>query len=258
MLERWATCKCKMPPACFSRLKSASRLGNLVRAGGKKESENCTEILAGQSRLLGGIYRLSACTVGGSVLLPQGVCRRPSAVDKRKGLSVVGLLSRTFSVPSVSGPSCEVCVYHIDRLSLGYSPTPISYLSQRKVMATCSPLAVRANLSSPCLGNSFSRTVHTSGAQSSLSCGSKSLQCFGKASMSVKNGDSCDGNVLYGYFLFNLARKSRNPSIFASPGLRNFLTARSSQHAVGAAPDIPLDGPSKDEQLVDCASSSDQ
>lgn len=63
-------------------------------------------------------------------------------VNRRRNISFVGALSRTFSIPSVSGPSFQVCGYHVDRLLSEPSNFPAYIESQKTTMAICGSRAV--------------------------------------------------------------------------------------------------------------------
>lgn len=114
-----------MPSTYLSTLRGAIRreikksfVGPGVGIQDSVEVRVALEKLFGNSRLLHSVP--NACIPNLNVLLePSAVAAQSSLhlVNRRKNISLGGAISRTFSIPSVSGPSLQVCGYHADRSS---------------------------------------------------------------------------------------------------------------------------------------------
>lgn len=115
-----------MPSTHLSTLRNAIRQGIKNSSIGPKVSvQDSVEVGVGVGKIFGNSRPLHS--VSGSCVPNLNVRVEPGTVvaaqstlhlgNRRKNISVVGAVSRTFSVPSVSGPSFQVCGYHIDRSS---------------------------------------------------------------------------------------------------------------------------------------------
>ncbi|XP_068651076.1 probable protein phosphatase 2C 55 isoform X3 [Aristolochia californica] len=129
-----------MPSAYFSRLNTLLRPRTSNSFEGHQGLENSVEYLFGQIKLFGKSSVPFSRPL--STLLSANLFSRsttgslrsdPCLVEQEKALSVVGALSQTFSIPSISGPSCQVCLYHMDSSLLGSPQSSLITQVQRKM-----------------------------------------------------------------------------------------------------------------------------
>ncbi|XP_050210693.1 probable protein phosphatase 2C 55 [Mercurialis annua] len=256
-----------MPSTYFTRLRAAAQIeirrSVVGQDGGLRDS---TEFLFAQvkSRLFS--YRLfhsvrSESFAGIQALLGTNIvfaARSDSlSVHRKRNISVVGALSRTFSVPSVSGPSFQVCGYHIDRaLSDTYQISNSGKL-QNKIMAACSP---KATVGGCFLENLNSRGGHLSFSSNnaSISYGSKTSQSCRNISMSLKNQGQSTNSPKYGYFVFNVMKKWRSFSPHIESGSRYIHSSSPACLSAGTAPDVTFENSGREEQLETSSVSSEQ
>ncbi|KAF2584109.1 hypothetical protein F2Q70_00035350 [Brassica cretica] len=159
--------------------------------------------------------------------------------NERRNLSVLGALSRTFSVPSVSGPAFQVCGYHIDLL--------LSDASLRSVGESMASLGASKSLF---LDRRFDPSV--SGV---MVCGDGRSR--GRISMRLRGRDHGDNNsTVYGYFAYRAAKKwiAFNPKT-GGLGFRGLHSSLLSRFSVGNAPDVSFDS-SPAEELAKGSSDS--
>ncbi|CAM8912270.1 unnamed protein product [Rhodiola kirilowii] len=88
--------------------------------------------------------------------------------------------------------------------------------------------------------------------------GDRVLRSCQKASMSLRNKDPTDTNVVYGYFMFDAVRRKHNSDPITQSWLKGFHISSAASYSSGAAPDISLGGSSSAEQPVDSAALSDR
>ncbi|KFK26524.1 hypothetical protein AALP_AA8G260300 [Arabis alpina] len=159
-------------------------------------------------------------------------------VNERRNLSVVGAVSRTFSVPSVSGPAFQVCGYHIDLLLSGSSVASVS----GKSMASCGSksLFVDPLVSKRCAGMVY-------GDGSSLNRGRISMRLG-------RRRDHREGSstTTYGYFAYRGLKKwiALNPQS-GGLGFRGLHNSVLNQNSAGNAPDVSFDNSVTEEQVRD-------
>ncbi|KAG9148078.1 hypothetical protein Leryth_003651 [Lithospermum erythrorhizon] len=202
--------------------------GGALREGVKKlvleqesGAQGAVEVLIREGRLLFGSANLHAVVRSGSVAAAQANLH---IVNRRKNISVVGAFSRAISVPSVSGPSFQVCGYHVDRLIS--EPEQVSSLSdsRKALMAVCSS---KSSLFDYSLSKLMTRSMHHGDlAKANFTCSSKrSLHSYSKVSMSLKNNDLLDKFVLYGYFICNVSKRNSKPNPFEGCGASDIHTS---------------------------------
>ncbi|CAN6923135.1 unnamed protein product [Brassica oleracea] len=158
--------------------------------------------------------------------------------NERRNLSVLGALSRTFSVPSVSGPAFQVCGYHIDLL-----------LSDASLRSVGDSMASLGGSKSLFLDRRFDPSV--SGV---MVCGDGHRR--GRISMRLRGRDHGDNNsTVYGYFAYRAAKKwiAFNPKT-GGLGFRGLHSSLLSRFSVGNAPDVSFDS-SPAEELAKGSSS---
>lgn len=159
--------------------------------------------------------------------------------NERRNLSVLGALSRTFSVPSVSGPAFQVCGYHIDLL-----------LSDASLRSVGESMASLGGSKSLFLDRRFDPSV--SGV---MVCGDGRSR--GRISMRLRGRDHGDNNsTVYGYFAYRAAKKwiAFNPKT-GGLGFRGLHSSLLSRFSVGNAPDVSFDS-SPAEELAKGSSDS--
>ncbi|XP_068669680.1 probable protein phosphatase 2C 55 isoform X2 [Aristolochia californica] len=255
-----------MPSAYFSRLNTVLRSRTYKSIEGHRGLENSVEYLFGQIKLFGKStfpFSRPLSTLVSANLFSRSTTYSlrsdPCVVDQERALSVVGALSRTFSIPSVSGPSCQVCLYHIDSPLLGSPQSSLINQLQRK-MASYGSLSTQTELAARSLENvaSKGKQLLKFGNKANLSYRNKSLHCYRKASMSLRNREPCPSKFVYGFFLLDSNETRWIPGFFTAPGAKNFHNSSFSPQSAGAAPDVSFDGSAREEQLANATTSSDQ
>ncbi|KAI3761191.1 hypothetical protein L1987_51602 [Smallanthus sonchifolius] len=177
--------------------------------------------------------------------------------SKRKNLSVIGVVSCTFSTPSVSGPSFQVCGYHVDNLH----PRPSHFLSgirNNKTPMACS--GSRALLG----GSSLSSLTVTRGNlmgsidTSNISFASRSFHSCRKISMNSRNKKQSESFSLYGYYIYHVAKTSGNFNQFLGFQWKSLNISVPACLTAGPASDVFPDNCLHDDQLTNSADSSDR
>lgn len=164
-------------------------------------------------------------------------------INERRSLSVLGALSRTFSVPSVSGPAFQVCGYHVD---LFLSDPSL----RRSVEVSSEPMASLGGSKSLFLDRHFDPLVS-----------SKFGHSRGRVSMRLRGRDHGDNNInnstVYGYFAYRAAKKwiAFNPKS-GGLGFRGLHSSLLSRFSAGNAPDVSFDNSPAEEQQVRGSSDS--
>ncbi|KAL2504115.1 putative protein phosphatase 2C 55 [Abeliophyllum distichum] len=234
-----------MPSNYFSRF-GASFWQGVQRSITVKESgiQDPIEVLIGQGKLFLGYSRSFHSVPSGTftdlhVFLRPGTVAAAQAnlhiVNRRKNLSVVGAFSRAISIPSVSGPSFQVCGYHVDRLLSDHSQVSFS---QKALMAVCGSRSAPADCS---ISNLTSRPVQPGVAayRSFTSYSRRSFDNCRKASMSLKNKEQPNNFLLYGYFIYNVAKRKGNLKSY--PGFGSMQEELHSSSAGSSDLKIPTD-----------------
>ncbi|XP_058081882.1 probable protein phosphatase 2C 55 isoform X2 [Magnolia sinica] len=252
-----------MPSTFFSRLNAAFRSGAHKPILGL---QNPVEFQLGRGRLFENSkvsdFALfsTVSDVGLFSEFTSNLARSDStAVDKRGTLSIVGVLSRALAIPSVSAP-CQVCVYHIDRQFLDPHRNSFGSRFQRKFMAVCGSLLGRTELGTPQLENLSLESGQPSNlvTRSDVSCINKSRDYCRKASMSLGNRELWGNSLVYGYYLFDVTRRSWKTNPFVAPGARDVHSSCSAPFSAGAAPNMSFDGSIREDQNDNPVVSSDQ
>lgn len=255
----------EMPSNHCSRFRGAIWQGFWRSLNGQETSiQGQIDVLIGQGRLLVGRSRLlhsipSETTSGLHVFVRSGTLAAAQAdlhlANRRKNLSVVGAFSRAVSVPSVSGPSFQVCGYHIDCLLLG--PRQVSGISSHKTfMSGCGS---RSALTDCSIRNLTPRHVQNDGAayhSSSAYRRSTSEYCR-KATMSLRNKEQPNNFLLYGYFINNVAKRKGSCNPFLGLGFEDYYLSSPAFSSAGTAPDVSFDNSVKEERRSSSADSSE-
>ncbi|XP_027330314.1 probable protein phosphatase 2C 55 [Abrus precatorius] len=250
-----------MPSNYFSRFGTSIRRSVVGKEGGIGDS---AEVLIGQgkfwfgrSKFFHSVNNLSSVDL--RLIVRSGVALASSSesVGRRRTLSVVDTLSRTFSVPSVSGPSFQVCGYHIGCALAG----PDQFSTGTKVrIKTMAAHMSRVVVGEYYLDNSHLKCNHhlLSTKNCSNICLSTSLRNGGKVSMSLKNHWQPDNRAFHGYFIYNVAKTWCSSHPYMQSGCGDFHSSSTSCYSVGPAHDVPFDTSARDEQLTKSADSAEQ
>lgn len=249
-----------MPSNYMSKLRAPVQF--LGWEGGLKSS---LELLLGHQKLLCGNSSLfhsvpySSLTELHAFLRPSTISGASSElVNRKRNISVLGAVSRTFSIPSVSGPAFQICGYHIDCATTESNQYSTHSKFQDKPMAACGSRA--ATLGECSLDSlSFRNAYLSSSAMSASICfNNKSVDCCRKASMSLKNQEQPSSNVIYGYFTYNIAKRFCSSYLHAQSGARDLHSSPTSHFAAGTAPNVSFDNSAREEQLSNSTDSSEQ
>ncbi|KAJ7966731.1 putative Protein phosphatase 2c [Quillaja saponaria] len=250
-----------MPSSYFSKLRSAIQRSIVGKEGGIQDP---VEILIGQGKLRFGNSRLFHSLIYSScldlhVLLRPGTIFTTSSelVNQKRNLSVVGTVSRTLSTPSISGPSFQVCGYHIDCALAGIDQIPTSSIFRCKTMDTCVSTVINSNF---LLDNSTPRRFHYSlstngGSSSSINRVSASSR---RLSMRLTTRKQPDNHAICGYFIYNAAKNWCSPYSSTESGSRDFHSSSSLCFSTGTAPDVAFDTSGHEELLANSADSFEQ
>ncbi|XP_043711786.1 probable protein phosphatase 2C 55 [Telopea speciosissima] len=256
-----------MPSSYFSKLNLELRSGFRRLITGKQVGlASSVEVLLEQGKLLFtnsglSLLRPISTIAEGHLFLRPGVISAvrsdPKIVDQRRNLSVVGALSRTFSIPSVSGPSCQVCEYHINRLLSDSSPVSLGSPIKRTIMAACGSGSL---LGYHRLDNLTSRDDRLSNSikRAGISYGNGNFDSCIKVTMSLRSQEPSHSCMIYGYFIFDVARRSCGFNSLVGLGSKKFYSSSSSYYSTRAASEVSFDGSAREEQQPNSAVSSDQ
>jgi protein phosphatase PTC7 len=250
-----------MPSTYFSRLRTAiqrSIVGQEVRF------QDSFDVVIGQGKSLFGSSRLfrsfssSTHTELHELLRPGTVfAARSELVSRKRNISVVGALSRTLSIPSVSGPSFQTCAYHIDCAITEPEHFKVSIKFQNKPMAACGSRAVFGECSLDNLASRHKR-LPLSTDSASIIYSNRSFESCRKASMSLKKHEQPNNSVIYGYFMYNAAKRWCNSHPYIGSGPRDFHSTSSTCFSAGTASDVSFDNSAREEQLAFSTDSSEQ
>ncbi|KAM6544244.1 hypothetical protein CsatB_008691 [Cannabis sativa] len=254
-----------MPPPYFSRLRSAVQRSIVGDDGALQDS---VTVLFGKGRSLFENSRLFSRSLSSlsdleALLRPGNVVAASAAsqlVNQRKNLSVVGAISRTFSIPSVSGPSLQVCGYHFD--CLVSDPNPFS--NKEKLSKPMAVSGSRVVFGEFYVSNLTSRLEHrlplTDSNTNSVIYSSKNrtFDSFQKATMSLKNHGQPNNSAIYGYFVYEVGRRWFGSYPVIDSGSKEFHSSSSSCFSAGPAHDVSFDNSSREEQPSSSADSSYQ
>ncbi|KAK9270206.1 hypothetical protein L1049_025782 [Liquidambar formosana] len=259
-----------MPSTYFSRLRSAVQHGIQRSIVGQECGlQDSVELLTGKGKLLlenSRLFHSSPFTTATDlhVLVRPGtvVAARSDSqlVNQRRNLSVVGAISRTLSIPSVSGPSFQVCGYHVDRLLSDPTDSSIGSVGNKlenTPMAACGSRAVFGdrfldNLTSKHGGLSVSTN------SGSALCSSRSFNCCRNASMSLRKREQHNNYLVYGYFIYDVTRRMFNSNPCVESELKGFHSSSCSSFSAGTAPDVSFDNSAREEVLTSSAVTSEQ
>nr|XP_043607871.1 probable protein phosphatase 2C 55 isoform X2 [Erigeron canadensis] len=193
-----------MPSNYFSRLRGSFRQG-IQRSYVVLEDSfvDSLGVLPVQGKLLynkpGFYYRTFAAFSDLNILFQRGnpVAAQSNlkSTSQGKNLSVVGAVSRTLSIPSVSGPPFQVCGYHIDNLLTGHHKLPRALTGSNALLGRYYPNKSTVSRGHLYSSNGNSREFHN-GWQISTSLRNKvqpdSYFLHGYSKTSVCIGSECE------------------------------------------------------------------
>ncbi|KAM7257519.1 hypothetical protein ACFE04_013260 [Oxalis oulophora] len=237
-----------MPPAYFTGLKNALQKAVVGKEGGVHDSVG---ILIGQ-----GNYRFFRSLIELESLLQPStivVASESLLVNRKRNLSVVGALSRPFSVPSVSGPSFQVCGYHIDLALSEASQSSVCNDLQNKQMASSTYRVIPNG----CIDNLKSRDRSFIRNNSTISYSSRSSGNNQMARMSLKNRGQPSKGSIYGYLAYDFSKRLFNISPNLGLEARELHSDSPSCFSAGTAPDVHFDNANREDQLGNSTDSSE-
>ncbi|PIN12199.1 Serine/threonine protein phosphatase [Handroanthus impetiginosus] len=205
------------------------------------------EVLLGQSRLVhslaSGIFAdLHVFVRHDNVAASQA---KLHIANRKKNLSVAGAFSRAFSIPSVSGPSFQVCGYHVDCL-LSEPSQGLDIGSEKALMAACGS---RSTVNDCSIINLTSRLAQPGVAEfHSFSHSGKNLDNHRKATISLRSKEQPSNFLLYG---------KGNVKPFLGFGFESIRISSSAFSSAGTARDLPFDNSMREEQYRSSANSSE-
>ncbi|XP_047978173.1 probable protein phosphatase 2C 55 isoform X1 [Salvia hispanica] len=254
-----------MPSNNFSRFRGAIWQGFWRSIYGQESGiQGQIDDLIGQGRLLVGRSRLlhfvpSETNSGPHIFVRSGTLAAAQAdlhlANRRRNLSVVESFSRAISIPSISGPSFQVCGHHIDCLLS--RPSKVSGISSPKsLMAGCGSRLPHTECS---IGNLSSRHVKNCAASYHSSCVYKrsSVGYCRNATMSLRNKEQPNNFLLYGYFIYNAAKRKGSSNPFLGFGFERSYISSPAFSSAGTAPEVSFENSVKEEQRSTSADSSE-
>lgn len=250
-----------MPSAYFSRLRTAIQRSIKGDEGGLQDS---VDVFIGKGKSLFGNSRflhlrsLPALSDLQALLQPGSLVAArldSQLVNRKKNLSVVGAISRTFSIPSVSGPSFQVCGYHIDCLLSDPRQVLVGSMLQYRPMAASPRVLFGECYTISRYGHLLPSTDSTWIIYNNRN---RSFGSCHKTSMSLKNREQHNNNAICGYFIYEAGKRLRGSYPIKGSGLREFHSSSSICSSAGTAHDVSFDNSGGEEQLSNSADSSDQ
>lgn len=234
-----------MPSNYFSRLRGSFRQGIQqsfdVLEGSFVDS---LEVLPVHGKLLlgksGSYYRTFAAFSDLNILFQRGTTvAAQSSNSQRKNITVVGTVSRTLSIPSVSGPPFQVCGYHVDNLLTGPSRFPIS-IGTRKV-----PMALLG--SNALLGRYYQNNITSRHGQlmasiknPNISSVSRRFHNVSDTGMGFRNTEQLD-SILPRYLIWHVGKTSGNCDPFIGFERESFHTSSPACLSASTASDLSFD-----------------
>ncbi|GFY95883.1 protein phosphatase 2C family protein [Actinidia rufa] len=168
-----------------------------------------------------------------------------------------GALSRTFSIPSVSGPSFQICGYHIDRLLSESGHFSLDVGSQKTLMAVSASRAVFGDFSLNNLSSKLGNLTVLKNNAATFYC-NQSFDSCRKACMRLGNKEPSNNFSLYGYFIYNVTRRRDNSIPYLGFGLKGFHSSSPAGSSAGTAREVSFDNSVREEQLASQAVSSEK
>lgn len=178
------------------------------------------------------------------------------STNRRKNLSAVGAISRTLSIPSVSGPSLQVCGYHIDCARLCPSQFPIRSKHQNNLMAASASKIVFGEFRvDDLVASQGQRLLSNNSAYLRNGNRNRSIHQCHKVSMCLKNQEPPNTNAIYGFFTYEVGKRWYSSYAAGNSETRDFHSSSSTCFSAGTARDVSFDNSANEEQLAGSADS---
>ncbi|KAK4429166.1 putative protein phosphatase 2C 55 [Sesamum alatum] len=238
-----------MPSNYLSRLHGAIREGVRRSVSGKEGGiQDEVDVLIGQGKVLLGHSR-HVFVRPGTVVAAQA----NHISNRKKNLSVVGAFSRAMSIPSVTGPSFQVCGYHVDLL-LSEPSQGMGIKSEKSLTAVCGS---RSALTDYPINQRTSRPAQLGvAAYHSFSSCYRSFDDCRKVCKSWRNKEQPNNFLVSGYSMYNDAKRKGNASPIRGFGFESLHISSSACSSAGTARDVSFDNSAREEQLSSSADSS--
>ncbi|XP_074264100.1 putative protein phosphatase 2C 55 [Silene latifolia] len=244
-----------MPSSSFSRLRNTVYHGVKTKIA-RQGFQDTVNVISQQARLTCDNYKLIS-SLQLSTLSDLNIFLRPGTIlagtaasiaNSKRRFSVVSAFSRTISTPSVSGPSYQICGYHIDcfisestRLPSGGAKKKFPMGSVTFSKGAIGDCIVRKLVSEFSCDSKFKNNV------SALYC-KKGVDSCTLASMSLKNRDQLDRSSIYGYYLYKAIRSSFGLNLNSWSDSKEYHSASAASTLTAiTAPDGSFDS-----SLLDC------
>jgi len=253
-----------MPSTYFSSLGAAFKREIQRSISGKEGGlQEPLGVFVGQGKLLFGSNRWFHSTAFAThadlhVLVHPGTLVAAQSnlhlVNRRKNLSVVEALSRTFSVPSISGPAFQVCGYHVDCLLSQPSHIPLDIQSQKTRMAVRGSRAVFGDCS---LNNLTSKLgqLTVSAKNAAIFYSNRSVHRCTKVRMGLEKTGQPNTFLVKEYVKYTATKRRGNSIPYLGFEVKCF---HSSSPSAETASDVSFDNSGREEQLASATVSSEQ
>lgn len=222
-------------PSNFSKLNLALRSGFRRPITGFKNSVGA---LFGQGKKLFGDHGL--CTLSEAQLLLRTTTTQRRGDNHKENISFIGALTRTFSVPSVSGPPFQV----LDRILLD---SPHESSSSISSMAACES---RAAMGSLCVDSMNLKNVENSNSNLVCAIGLKSIDCCKIATAALLSRGPCGNRLINNYLLCD-------PGKISGVSAHSIHTSTSACYSARVATDVSVDRSTPEETVSSSDSSPD-
>ncbi|GAB2267348.1 hypothetical protein Dimus_002334 [Dionaea muscipula] len=251
-----------MPPGYFSRFRAAVQHGIKCSTVGKDQPRGSADVLMGQGKSVFDkkFHSLPYLTLADlNTLLRSGTVfatRLDSFLNRKRNLSVVGAISRTFSTPSVSGPAFQVCGYHITRVDSETPPLLQTSDKQRNMPAS----GAKAVFGDCIIDNLISRHSGFIGVRRDASSfyHVKGFDRCRMPTMCLKDQHRPNRAPVYGYFMYSAIKSKYSPILFPLNGWKDGHSSSVTFFFIETASDVPFDRSSSVDQLANTAASSEQ
>uniref|UniRef100_A0A7N0UMF9 Protein phosphatase n=1 Tax=Kalanchoe fedtschenkoi TaxID=63787 RepID=A0A7N0UMF9_KALFE len=252
-----------MPPLYFSKLTALAQHGNHGRDTALKALIGfITEqgkIVLGNSRFFysipaAALTELRSASRNGSSFIAK------SDPNQRMSPSIVGAISRTMSIPSVSGQSYQVFGYHIDQLVgdvVGLSISPKGIILANANDITCARKAMLINSFVNSL-TAKSGNMPVSVSHGNILCHNQHSGCFRRQHVSSMRQEVSAINLVHKQMVFNAAVRIGVRNSCSCGGFRGFHTSTFASVFAGAASEASLDNNFSGDVTGSPAASSEQ
>ena len=230
---------------------------SLLRQGPKNFNLRGESSLSSEELLTSGLKSFSSDSFLKSL---SSVLRDRWLPDKQKTISVIGIIPRSLSVPSVAGSYCQSC-YHISDLLLS-DPKKRSLESpmQRSLMTACSSMLGRLVLSAQ---NNKSLNPRNCQMPNFIICGDacnhrKQIDCLVRVSGSLGNKEPRGDNTIYRFFWSATEGKSWSLNPLSESETKDLHSSSAVSNSVGPAADVSFQRTAGEEGFINPTGSSDQ